>query len=731
MIPRRLSDAIDRTFNENATDSDDSDEQVLYEPGVEHLQELLEGCLAEVEDSGVSADAVSETLVKKVFKDKGWSENKSFSKDDFDTLCQSLCSLEENGQRMEEDVLDDEDPKQDKSMKMAFPLVQPTDLSDKDEQMAAEQSLKLVEKVDAVKLQSYLDLMFKEYFETYPRDDASISIEQIRACWARSGYYKHVRNFTANDCLDNRAFTHRFDGPTFIPLIPAHSFEDEEKKRDALDAIALMKPHLLQALDKELWAEWETMKKVLDLADMDLHDNFREFLEDDYFRILRQTCEKNRSEVTTLLFEPRVDPAFEASPTEANERKALLQKASIQDHLFAVQVVDTEYAKALECSPSAAKKRASPQAPSKFAASRYYAALEERIKSKTGEEARAQQNTDQAGPIGADAELQQKNTKSDSSGTAHVSRAAPKASQTGLDALMSGETVASPKKTEEEKLQYKSTLEILKSPEESIRCNFQGLLVVCDDVPRSVVIGDASPRKRKASNTEAKATDVIFVDKTGAIKASLWGEISEEICSMWRQMNEARERGERKPVFVDLLNVRILALANNTWNGQSITRHRVLNSIDSVNGEGGTMITMLETPTAENLLQMPFAIPPPECCVTVFRGLRNKLVPPFRLTVKGKVVDLQSREVSQAGNSKRIFDLVDNSGLYITCCAMKHNAESRALENYQDVVLYFGSGRPQIGSSKAMLYLMQDAFIVSIGAPTLLHAAKTEQLTIG
>ena len=135
MIPRRLSDAIDRTFNENATDSDDSDEQVLYEPGVEHLQELLEGCLAEVEDSGISADAVSETLVKKVFKDKGWSENKSFSKDDFDTLCQSLCSLEENGQRMEEDVLDDEDPEQDKSMKMAFPLVQPTDLSDKDEQM--------------------------------------------------------------------------------------------------------------------------------------------------------------------------------------------------------------------------------------------------------------------------------------------------------------------------------------------------------------------------------------------------------------------------------------------------------------------------------------------------------------------------------------------------------------------------------------------------------------------
>ena len=139
---------------------------------------------------------------------------------------------------------------------------------------------------------------------------------------------------------------------------------------------------------------------------------------------------------------------------------------------------------------------------------------------------------------------------------------------------------------------------------------------------------------------------------------------------------------------------------------------------------------MLETPTADNLLKMPFAVPPPDCCVTDFRALRNKLTPPFRLTVKGKIVDLQGRELSQSGNPKRVFDLVDGSGLYFTCCAMKHNADSRALENYQDVVLYFGSGRGQIGSSKGMLYLMKDAFIVSIGTPSLMHAPKTEQLTI-
>ena len=213
----------------------------------------------------------------------------------------SLCIPEPEEEGMADDFPDVEDPKQERSVTMASPLVRPMELSGKDEQMAAEQSLKLVEKMDAVKLQSYLDLEFKKYLETCPTDAST-----------------------------------------------------------------------------------------------------------------------SKKETTT------------------------------------------EYAKVLESSPSAVKQVLPAQAPPKFAAPQYYAALRERVKKKAGEESRLQQNTDQAGPTGADAELQQKNTRSDSSGTAHVSRAAPKASQTGIDALMSGETVASPKKKEEEKLQYKSTLEILK-----------------------------------------------------------------------------------------------------------------------------------------------------------------------------------------------------------------------------------------------------------------------------
>ena len=61
---------------------------------------------------------------------------------------------------------------------------------------------------------------------------------------------------------------------------------------------------------------------------------------------------------------------------------------------------------------------------------------------------------------------------------------------------------------------------------------------------------------------------------------------------------------------------------------------------------------------------------------------------------------------------------------------MKHNAYSSVLRNFQDVVLYYGTGRGPIGNLKGMLYLLKDAMIIPVGQPSLLSAAKTEQLTI-
>ena len=78
----------------------------------------------------------------------------------------------------------------------------------------------------------------------------------------------------------------------------------------------------------------------------------------------------------------------------------------------------------------------------------------------------------------------------------------------------------------------------------------------------------------------------------------------------------------------------------------------------------------------------------------------------------------------------RVFDVVDIAGLYITCCAMKHNADSTALRNDNEVVVYFGTGRGPLGNSKGMSYLMKDAFIVGVSGSTTSSMPKAEQLRI-
>ena len=77
-----------------------------------------------------------------------------------------------------------------------------------------------------------------------------------------------------------------------------------------------------------------------------------------------------------------------------------------------------------------------------------------------------------------------------------------------------------------------------------------------------------------------------------------------------------------------------------------------------------------------------------------------------------------------------MFDLVDGHGMYLTCCAMQHNADSSALRNFQEVVVYYGAGRGPIGSSKGMIYLLRDALMVPVGPASPLNTAKIEELTV-
>ena len=299
-----------------------------------------------------------------------------------------------------------------------------------------------------------------------------------------------------------------------------------------------------------------------------------------------------------------------------------------------------------------------------------------------------------------------------------------------VDLLLSGQGFFGSASNDIVPARYKSALQILQCREDGHRCHFRGLLVVCDEVPRAMQYGPASTRRRKGS-TEGKAADMIFVDKTGAVSARLWDNVADEVCAVWRSTQQKQEENDTTPAVVELSNAYVrLALENNEWNCQLLTRVSSLTSMGSFPQVPGTTVRTLPQATNPNLTKMTFQVPPTDCCVSVFGCLQSKLSAPFRLSVAGVITDVQPLVMLAGGNKKRIFDVVDGTGSFFTCCAMLHNAESPALRNLQKVVLFFGTGRASNRDANGMLYLLKDAMIFPVGTPGALRPNKTQQMII-
>ena len=124
----------------------------------------------------------------------------------------------------------------------------------------------------------------------------------------------------------------------------------------------------------------------------------------------------------------------------------------------------------------------------------------------------------------------------------------------------------------------------------------------------------------------------------------------------------------------------------------------------------------------------------PSCnvCVTSLESCNAKMVAPFRGTFKGTIADLKDIDYSTQGNLMRYFKLVDAFGNYMDCCASRHNASSVALVNHVEVIIYFATGRPAIGTASSALFAMSDTIIVPIGTkifpplPTNLIEVRTK-----
>ena len=160
----------------------------------------------------------------------------------------------------------------------------------------------------------------------------------------------------------------------------------------------------------------------------------------------------------------------------------------------------------------------------------------------------------------------------------------------------------------------------------------------------------------------------------------------------------------------------------NNWHGQVLTTMKMLHSIPSRMKNGGeTKVTLLQHCTSPYNTREHFAVPRSSCALSRFTPSTRFKVP-FKASLVGIVADLQDAETTSTGKAKRVFDLVDEAGHWLTCCAMERNAYAGALRNGVQVVIYHATARPALGSTDAMRYMYKDSVLVTLNLkPKFVH----------
>lgn len=226
----------------------------------------------------------------------------------------------------------------------------------------------------------------------------------------------------------------------------------------------------------------------------------------------------------------------------------------------------------------------------------------------------------------------------------------------------------------------------------------------------------ASPKRSRA---EIVVIDMLLLDRTGPVLFTLIGSVAVS------QFQEALSNGGAPGTIVSISVARIAELPENKWNGSRLTNLRFLSSVPSSGDVVGTEVSLLQQGASPYLSASAYTPLADNACISSFQRKADALKAPFRGNFRGTVVEVQGLDMTQQGTPKRLFKLVDVAGSYLVCCALVGNAQSTALQNMQDIVIYFATGRGPIGSSPGMLYLMKDALMISVGVANGPRWAKT------
>ena len=249
----------------------------------------------------------------------------------------------------------------------------------------------------------------------------------------------------------------------------------------------------------------------------------------------------------------------------------------------------------------------------------------------------------------------------------------------------------------------------------------EGILMDRDEKPRihPPRVPTKSPKRGPSSDEPSAVLDLLLVDCTGPMKLSIWGfAVMHFLASM--------ENVDTKRVLLRFDPMRKAYHSNHAGSGPSLTPIPVLHSVPATSNREGTTISILQHPSSPYLTEMAYVPPTTDVCITKFYPVRSQLFPPFRASFRGMATNIRALDTTQQGSPVREFDLVDESGLWIKCCAWGRNARVKHFPEGSEVILYFASAKAGAGGVGVCLWLFRDSFLVVVGPQTPNRVKRVE-----
>ena len=138
-------------------------------------------------------------------------------------------------------------------------------------------------------------------------------------------------------------------------------------------------------------------------------------------------------------------------------------------------------------------------------------------------------------------------------------------------------------------------------------------------------------------------------------------------------------------------------LSTSAVSGPALTIIPVLHSVPATANREGTTISIPLHPSSPYVTEMPYVPPSTDVCIMKFHKVRSQMVPPFRASFRGMATNIRSLDATQQGIPVREFDLVDESGPWIKCCAWGRNSRVKNFVDGSEVVLYFATAKSGAG----------------------------------